>query len=58
MLEDDHSKECGNFIAKNSQNIEKCTQLGYNFYFLSHGIKSKNYTPAEYTFQYFANFLL
>ena len=27
MLEDDHSKQCGNFIAKNA-NIERCTQLG------------------------------
>ena len=31
MLEDDHSKECGNFIAKKFANIESCTQLGWYF---------------------------
>ena len=46
MLEDDHSKECGNFIAKNSQNIERCTQLGYNFTFYPMGKQKKLYPSS------------
>ena len=43
MLEDDHSKECGNFIAKK---YWKEYSAGVIFYFYTPIRKSENFTPA------------
>ena len=46
MLKDDHSKECGNFIAKNAQILKGVLSWG-DILLLNPLENSENFTPAQ-----------